>query len=900
MKKLLTISLLIPIAIGISFSVSTPCKAQNPTLYGMTYDGGQYGFGNLFEVTPNPVTYTNTLSFEGAGSPDSARNPYFSHLIEAFDGNLYGMTMYGGVPSEYGNIYKYNPNTSAYTNLVSFTGQAGSFNGYYPFGSLIQALDSNLYGMTESGGNGDGNIFKYNPYTGVYTDLVDFTGTSGAYVGMEPRGNLIQAYDSCLYGMTLSGGINGINGGVMFKYDPYTNVYDTLLSFTGPHGAHPGRDPEGGLVEASDSTLYGMTTQGGTLFGGSLFKYVIKTKTFTSLFNFSGTSGAYRGFGPEGSLIQASDGKLYGMTNNGTTTDLDYGNLFSYDPGTNTYDTLFSFTDQAGAYEGAIPTGTLMQASDGKLYGMTEEGGKFNYGNIFQFDINTLTYDTLLSFTGAGFGPYVGANPYGDLVEYIPHLSATASVVSNVSCNGGSNGNAQAYPSGGTTPYTYSWSPGGNIVVSTSNPTGSVLSATSYTVTISDNKGKTATALVNITQPAMLRDSIADSVNVLCYGNNTGSATVGVKGGTTPYTYLWNDALSQTTAVASGLSSGTYTVTVYDANNCSTTTPATITTPAALTAGANATANTTECTSVGIAGSAPTGGTTPYTYLWTDGSSQTTAVASGLSAGTYTVTVYDVNNCSATAPIIITAPAALVANANTTANTTECSNVGIAGSVPTGGTSPYTYLWTPSAETTSVITDLSAGTYTVTVHDANNCSTTAPAIITAPAALNATTYVVDSTAGNSVAATTPSGGITPYTYVWAPGAATTDTIKGLSAGTYTCAITDANDCPKTVSITIVPTGINSIPSNSGVITIYPNPNNGMFILVFSHAELVSASQPIIEVYNVLGQSVYNATLKQVQGDNAIDLTSQPSGLYLYRVIIQDGNLLGQGKIIIQK
>jgi len=96
-----------------------------------------------------------------------------------------------------------------------------------------------------------------------------------------------------------------------------------------------------------------------------------------------------------------------------------------------------------------------------------------------------------------------------------------------------------------------------------------------------------------------------------------------------------------------------------------------------------------------------------------------------------------------------------------------------------------------------------------------------------------------------------------------------------------------------------PTGINEI-SNSSSFNIYPNPNNGIFTLSVSHAELVSASQTTIEIYNVMGQRIYNATLKQVQGDNSIDISNQPAGIYLYRVLNMDGGLAGEGKLVIAK
>ena len=101
----------------------------------------------------------------------------------------------------------------------------------------------------------------------------------------------------------------------------------------------------------------------------------------------------------------------------------------------------------------------------------------------------------------------------------------------------------------------------------------------------------------------------------------------------------------------------------------------------------------------------------------------------------------------------------------------------------------------------------------------------------------------------------------------------------------------------TVGIT---TSINNLSAVKGSINVYPNPSSGIFTMTFSHPELVSGSQNRIEIYNILGEKVYNATLKQVQGDNNINLTSQPDGVYLYRTISENGNLIGEGKLVVEK
>ena len=171
-----------------------------------------------------------------------------------------------------------------------------------------------------------------------------------------------------------------------------------------------------------------------------------------------------------------------------------------------------------------------------------------------------------------------------------------------------------------------------------------------------------------VQQPAVLRlqnpqnpltCTAVETTSVDCYGNATGVATATPAGGTAPYSYLWDDASAQTTAVASGLEAGTYTVTITDARGCTTTCSVTITEPAnPLTCTAVETTSV-DCygNATGVATATPAGGTAPYSYLWDDASAQTTAVASGLAAGTYTVTITDARGCTTTCSVTITEPA---------------------------------------------------------------------------------------------------------------------------------------------------------------------------------------------------------------------------------------------------
>jgi predicted secreted protein len=380
-------------------------------------------------------------------------------------------------------------------------------------------------------------------------------------------------------------------------------------------------------------------------------------------------------------------------------------------------------------------------------------------------------------------------------------LIATAGAQTNLLCNGATNGSATVNVTGGTGAYAYLWTPSGGTAA-----TASGLTAGTYTVTVKDANLCQTTQSFTITQPAALVATAGAQTNVSCNGGTNGTATVTVTGGTGAYSYLWTPS-GGTAATASGLTAGTYTVTVKDANLCQTTQSFTITQPATLVATAGAQTNVL-CNggSTGSATVAVTGGTGTYTYLWAP-TGGTAATASGLTAGTYTVTVKDANLCQTTQSFTITQPAALVATAG--AQTNILCNGGTTGSATvavTGGTGTYTYLWTPSGGTAATASGLTAGTYTVTVKDANLCQTTQSFTITQPAALVATAGAQTNilcnggTTGSATVAVT--GGTGTYTYLWAPTGGTAATASGLTAGTYTVTVKDANLCQTTQSFTI--------------------------------------------------------------------------------------------------
>jgi len=377
----------------------------------------------------------------------------------------------------------------------------------------------------------------------------------------------------------------------------------------------------------------------------------------------------------------------------------------------------------------------------------------------------------------------------------------TASVSkTDVSCNGGTNGTATVSGvTGGAAPYSYSWSPsGGTAAIATG------LAAGSYTVTITDNNTCQTTRNVTITQPAPITASIGKT-DVSCNGGSNGTATVsGVTGGSGSYSYSWSPS-GGTAATATGLAAGTYTCTITDlVSTCQITRSVTVNQPTALSGTASKTDVSCNGGSNGTASVNVTGGAAPYSYSWAP-SGGTAAIATGLAAGTYTVTITDNNSCQISRTVTVNQPAAL---GGTTSKTDVSCNGGTNGTATvnaTGGTAPYSYSWAPSGGTAATATGLAAGTYTVTITDNNTCQTTRSVTITQPAAFSITTSKTDVSCNggsNGSASVSVSGGTAPYTYSWAPSGGTAATASGLAAGTYTVTITDNNSCQTTRSITI--------------------------------------------------------------------------------------------------
>ncbi len=399
MKKTITTVIAI-IILTIAGLLSSFTYAQKQTqLWGVAF-GGQNTAGIIFKTNGSGNNEMVKYDFV-----QSAGNPYGS-LMQASDGKLYGMTYYGGVNGA-GSLFQYDPTIGAFSIKYDFDFADGRF----PYGSLIQAKDGNLYGMATAGGtsatNDNGVLFKFNPQNSTFTKLFDLDGTT---TGSTPCGALLQATDGMLYGMTYQGGAN--NMGVLFQFNPGNNAFNVRVDFDGDA---KGQNPYGSLIQATDGKLYGMTKYGGLNGCGVVFQFDPRTNNFTKKVDFDMVT---TGGDPDGSLMQAADGKLYGLTEAGGAHSV--GVLFQYDPVTLTFVNMLDFD---GSSNGSSPYGSLMQAFDGNLYGMTYNGGTNDMGVLFQFNPATSTYTKKLDFNGSN-----GNNPqFTHLIE-IPVTIATGSI----------------------------------------------------------------------------------------------------------------------------------------------------------------------------------------------------------------------------------------------------------------------------------------------------------------------------------------------------------------------------------------------------------------------------------------------------------------------------------------
>ena len=370
-------------------------QSTNGDLYGTTQIGGaNYRAGGpvggtIFKITPSG-TFTTLYNFCAQTGCADGENVE-AGLVQATNGYLYGVTAYGGSNANCaqgcGTLFKIT-DSGALTTLYSFC-SVGCQDGAFPVGGLIQASNGYLYGTTNN--NGGGTVFKITP-GGTLTTLDTFPSSGG-----DVFAALVQATNGNLYGTTYIGGNTSCPSGgcgTIFKMTP-SGALTTIYDFCSQNGCADGEQPYfGALVEASNGNLYGVTPTGGAYSEGTVFE-ITPSGTLTTLYNFCAQSGCPDGRQPFGGLVQATDGNLYGTTHGGGTHG-NYGTIFTITP-SGTLTTLYSFCAVSGCSDGEVPYQSLVQDTNGDLYGTTAAGGTKNRGTIFRLSV--------------GLGPFVKTLP---------------------------------------------------------------------------------------------------------------------------------------------------------------------------------------------------------------------------------------------------------------------------------------------------------------------------------------------------------------------------------------------------------------------------------------------------------------------------------------------------------
>ncbi len=367
-------------------------------------------------------------------------------------------------------------------------------------------------------------------------------------------------------------------------------------------------------------------------------------------------------------------------------------------------------------------------------------------------------------------------------------------LVINNGCNT-SGGSIDLTPAGGSgTGYTYLWSDG-----STGSSLGNLVAGT-YSVTVTDSHGCTETDTYTIVDGVAINLSTT-ATQTGCTGS-TGTATANVSGGTPPFVYAWSPS-GGNGPVASNLGPGTYTVVVSDASGCTAISQATVSSIGLFTLATQFVPLTCDPLGTTSATVTVTGGTPPFTYLWSP-TGGNLATASGITSGNYVIYVTDANSCADSAFVNIPAVVPVQISIGTSSVQCNLPNSGSATATVTSGNAPYTYLWSDGS-TTAAINNVGGGTYTVTVTDANGCTSTANAVVgVIPDVLVSAGTDQNVCSGQPATLTAlATGGTAPFGYSWSNGSTSNpETVNPTVTTTYTVTVIDANGCQANSSVMV--------------------------------------------------------------------------------------------------
>lgn len=474
---------------------------------------------------------------------------------------------------------------------------------------------------------------------------------------------------------------------------------------------------------------------------------------------------------------------------------------------------------------------------------------------------------------------------------------------SNVSCNGSSDGAIDASISGGSPSYTITWN-GPNGFSSSDEDLTSLL-AGSYILTVTDTNGCVlATPIDLIAPPALSADLNAPTfpggTNISCFGANDGSIDATVSGGTPNYTLVWNgpNGFTSDQLQIGSLTPGEYCLSVSDANNCAAQQCVTLVEPQLLSASTNA--QTAACgQDVGAVDLNVTGGSAPYTYLWSNGSVQQDLT--GLTVGTFTVVVTDANGCAVNSTAMVDGTPGVDGTASIIDNLCSGGTTGAIDVSVLSGTAPYSYVWT-DGNIDEDRSDLLAGTYGLLVTDANGCTWSDDWTVSENTAIMVDStvsvydggYNVSSFSGSDGSISIAiSGGAPPYAIQWNTGQNTSN-LYNLTAGSYTVTITDSNGCVTERTIILTE------PQDLDMPTGY-TPNGDGYNDLFVVDGLDAYPNNTFMVFNRWGSVVYDRLnyTNDWAGENTRG-EQLPNGTYFVILTINKGERTLQGYVDLRR
>ncbi|WP_418263423.1 DUF7507 domain-containing protein [Flavobacterium faecale] len=722
-------------------------------------------------------------------------------------------------------------NCSSQELVITLTEPAAALSSSITTQTNVDCFGNSTGSVTVAGANG----------TAPYTYAKDGTtfGTSGTFTGLTMGAYTITVKDANGCTTTQAVNISQPAAALSSSITAQTNV-DCFGNSTGSVTV-AGANGTAPYTYAKDGTTFGTS---GTFTGLAVGAYTITVKdakgcTTTQAVNisqpaaalsssitaqtnvdcFGNSTGSVTVAGANGTApyTYAKDGTTFGTS--GTFTGLAMGayTITVKDANGCTTTQAVNISQPAAALSSSITAQTNVDCFGNSTGSVTVAGA--NGTAPYTYAKDGTTFGTSGTFTGLAVGAYTitvkdakgcTTTQAVNISQPAAALSSSITAQTNVDCFGNSTGSVTVAGANGTAPYTYAKD--GTTFGTSGTFTGLAMGA--YTITVKDAKGCTTTQAVNISQPvAALSSSITAQTNVDCFGNSTGSVTVAGANGTAQYTYAKDGTTFGTSGTFTGLAMGAYTITVKDANGCTTTQAVNISQPAAalyssITAQTNVDCFGNSTGSVTVAGA---NGTAPYTYAKDGTTFGTSGTFTGLAVGAYTITVKDAKGCTTTQAVNISQPAAALSSSITAQTNVDCfgnstGSVTVAGA---NGTAPYTYAKDGTTFGTSgTFTGLAMGAYTITVKDAKGCTTTQAVNISQPAAALSSSITAQTNIdcfGNSTGSVTVAGanGTAPYTYAKdGTTFGTSGTFTGLAMGAYTITVKDAKGCTTTQAVNI--------------------------------------------------------------------------------------------------